>query len=84
MIHTCHTPYCWMLSCAVCASCIACQSSQTRLVDDPNAPADLRAAVELLRETPPGDDPALDDHWREKSDRIAAKVHAFALKGDVR
>ncbi len=51
--HTCHTPYCWMLSCAVCASCIACQAPQTRLVDDPNAPADLRAAVELLGATPP-------------------------------
>jgi len=26
---------------------------RTRLVDDPNAPADLRAAVEILGATPP-------------------------------
>lgn len=55
--HTCHSPYCWMLSCAVCASCAACGATlaprdPVRLVDDTRVAADdpLRAGVEVLRD----------------------------------
>ena len=84
MTHTCHTPYCWLLSCAVCASCEACaeayRARRPTLPDD--ASAEVRQAVELLRETPVGEDPALDAHWTEARERIAAKVGAsVAAKG---
>jgi len=88
--HTCHTPYCWLLSCAVCASCEACAEAYNarrptlpaRLIDDASAPAELREAVELLRETSVGEDPALDAHWAEKGDAIEARVRAVvAAKG---
>ena len=90
MNHTCHTPYCWMLSCAVCASCEACAEAYlarrptlpARVLDDASAPAELREAVELLRETPVGEDPALDAHWTEKGAAIEARVRAVvAAKG---
>ena len=62
--HTCHTPFCWLLSCAVCASCAACAATLTpaRLVDDPAVSPDdpLRTAVEVLGATPTGDE-APDD-----------------------
>ena len=74
MTHTCHTPYCWLLSCAVCASCEACAEAYracrpalpARLIDDASAPAVLRVAVELLRD-PPADDP---EHtaWLDRAD----------------
>ena len=84
MNHTCHTPYCWLLSCAVCASCEACAEAynarRPTLPDD--ASAEVRQAVELLRETPVGEDTALDAHWTEARERIAAKVRtAVAAKG---
>ena len=83
MTHTCHTPYCWLLSCAVCASCEACAEAYNarrptlpaRVLDDTSAPAELR-------ETSVGEDPALDAHWAEKGDAIEARVRAVvAAKG---
>ena len=51
-------------------------------LDDASAPAELREAVELLRETSVGEDPALDAHWAEKGDAIEARVRAVvAAKG---
>ena len=85
MTHTCHTPYCWLLSCAVCASCEACAEAYNarrptlpaRVLDDASAPAAMRVAVELLRATPTDD----HDHtaWLDRAEtKIAAKVRTVA------
>jgi len=59
-----------------------CIPPLVRAVDDASAPAEMRRAVELLRETPVGEDTALDAHWTEARERIAAKVGAsVAAKG---
>ena len=92
MTHTCHTPYCWLLSCAVCASCEACAEAYNarrptlpaRVLDDASAPAELREAVELLRD-PPADDP---EHtaWLDRAEaKIAARLPRtpVAAKGGV-
>jgi len=65
--HTCHTSYCWMLSCAVCASCEACAEAYN--ARRPTLPD----AVELLRETPT-DDP---EHtaWLDAAEtKLAARM----------
>ena len=53
--HTCHSPYCWLLSCATCAACVACAETITtrdpvRIVDDPEVSPDdpARLAVTVL------------------------------------
>lgn len=56
-----------------------CPASQTRLVDDPHAPADLRAAVELLGATPP--EGADYTAWLDGAE---TKVAARLRTGDVR
>ena len=92
MTHTCHTPYCWLLSCAVCASCEACAEAYNarrptlpaRVLDDASAPAAMRVAVELLRATPTDD----HDHtaWLDRAEaKIAARLPRtpVAAKGGV-
>ena len=60
--HTCHTPYCWMPSCAVCASCAACREAY--------APA-----VDLLRE-PSGDLATLNAAFARVAARLGVRVEA--------
>ena len=65
--HTCHTSYCWMLSCAVCASCEACAEAYN--ARRPTLPD----AAELLRD-PPADD---SEHtaWLDRAEvKIAARL----------
>ena len=90
MTHTCHFPHCPPNWCPLCGSCEACAEAYrarrptlpVRLIDDASTPAVLREAVELLRETPVGEDPALDAHWAEKGAAIEARVRAVvAAKG---
>ena len=56
--HTCHSPYCWLLSCATCAACDACAETLStlstrdpvRIVNDPEVSAEdpARLAVTVL------------------------------------
>ena len=85
MTHTCHTPYCWLLSCAVCASCEACAEAYlarrptvpAATVNDASAPDAPHEVVELLRD-PPTDD-LEHTAWLDRAEaKIAAKVRTVA------
>lgn len=82
--HTCHTPFCWLLSCAVCASCAACAATldPPRLVDDPAVSPDdpLRTAAEALGATPTGDE-AQDDALDAASHKVWTRLVAHVTKG---
>lgn len=82
MSHTCHTPFCWLLSCAVCASCAACAATldPPRLVDDPTVSPDdpLRTAAEILGAAPTGDEaPDAASH------KVWARLATHLTKGGV-